>query len=262
MEDPNTTIENLALTIEYDGTRYNGFQYQPMLPTIQSELELAVAKITGQNTRIRGASRTDSQVHAQGQVVAFRTSIRHTETTWIKALNYHLPWDIKVKGARRVPMSFDARRDALCRVYRYSILNTETSSPLLYNQCAWERTPLNCEAMADASRCLIGTHDFSLLSGQLPEHIPTIRNVKRWDVWRDGNLIQIEAEANAFLPYQIRKTNAILVEIGKGSANRSLLESLVNGKKINDVKTGTLPAKGLCLLRVEYPEQDEATPIP
>ena len=238
--------------MEYVGTRYNGFQYQPEVPTIQRELERVITKITGEAIRVRGASRTDSGVHAQGQVVDFCPRVHYPQETWIRAFNYYLPWDIKVKEAHQVPLDFQARRDALGRIYRYTILNSRISSPLMYNQCAWLREPLDWETMAEASRCLVGVHDFSPLAGPLPANAKGVRHVKRWDVWREGDLVLIEAEANAFLPHQILRTNAILVEIGRGEASVSLIKDVIKGSTIQNRRTPTLPAKGLCLLRVEY----------
>ena len=114
------------LVIEYDGRRYYGFQWQPGLPTIQSELEHAIRKLTRERRRVRSAGRTDTGVHAKGQVVSFRTEADYSPETYVNALNYYLPEDIAVRAAESVSDDFDVRRDALSREYEYRILNRAT----------------------------------------------------------------------------------------------------------------------------------------
>jgi len=120
----------LALIVEYDGTGYHGFQMQAGEPTIQGEIERALKKLTGERIRIVGAGRTDAGVHARGQMVSFSCPSKLSLETVIRALNFHLPSDIAVKAGSEVDKSFSARRDALSREYRYTILNSATPSPL------------------------------------------------------------------------------------------------------------------------------------
>ena len=120
----------LALTIEYEGTHYHGFQYQVNAPSIQGELEQAIERLTGERVRVKGAGRTDAGVHAEAQVVVFDTSSDRSTQTFVNALNHYLPQDIAVKQAHIVKPDFDPRRNALKRTYRYSILNCGTPSPL------------------------------------------------------------------------------------------------------------------------------------
>ena len=124
------TATKIVLVVEYDGTRYHGFQLQANLPTIQLEIEKALWELTGERMRVGGASRTDAGVHAKGQVVSFRTGSSHSTLTFVKGLNYYLPRDIAVKEAHRVRDSFNVRRHAVSREYSYYILNSLTRSPL------------------------------------------------------------------------------------------------------------------------------------
>ena len=113
----------VALTIEYDGTAYSGFQYQKNTRTVQEEIENAIYKFSGERVRINSAGRTDAGVHAKGQVVDFLTGASYSPATWTRALNYYLPHDIKIKGSYRVDLDFHSRKDALSRTYIYTILN-------------------------------------------------------------------------------------------------------------------------------------------
>ncbi len=242
----------LALIVEYHGGNYHGFQFQPNLPTIQHELEKAVARITGREVRIRGASRTDAGVHALGQVVTFDTHTELPEETWTKALNHHLPSDIKVQQTHYAPPDFNPRRHAMARTYRYTILNRSTPSPLLHDRSAWIRSPLDVDAMQESANHLVGIHDFAPFTVTMPPDKSTVRHVKRWEVWKSGDQVLIEAEANAFMMHQILRTNGLLVEVGRGKVPASVVKkSLENGIMYANSVTG-LPARGLCLMKVEY----------
>ena len=243
----------LALIVEYHGGRYKGFQFQPDHPTIQHELEKAIASIYGREVRVRGASRTDAGVHAQGQVVTFDTASALPTDTWTKALNHHLPWDIKVRRTHQVPRDFNPRRHALARTYRYTILNRNTPSPLLSDRSAWVRSPLNVDDMRESARRLVGIHDFAPFTVTMPPGKSTVRHVKRWEVWKEGDQIYIEAEANAFMMHQILRTNGLLVEVGRGKAPVSVIKQILKDGIIDAKFSTGLPARGLCLMNVEYP---------
>lgn len=239
--------------VEYDGTRYRGFQWQADAPTIQSELERAIGRLTGKATRIRGASRTDSGAHARGQVVDFLTSALYPAETLVKALNWHLPPDIRVKEAREVPPEFNSRKDAVSRVYRYTVLNRGSPPALMRDFSHWVRAPLDLSKMRRAATHLLGTHDFSVLAAGLPPGRSGVRRVKRWEIWREGESVAIESEANGFLPHQIRRANGNLVEIGLGRMPVGALEEILNGTAEERGSGPSLPAKGLCLISVSYP---------
>ena len=239
--------------MEYQGTNYHGFQLQLNQPTIQGELERALARFTGDQTRVRGASRTDSGAHSQGQVVDFLTGPRRPTDRFPAALNYYLPEDIRVLKARDVAEEFHSRRWATSRVYRYRLLVRPEPSALLRQTHLWIREPLDTNRMADAAAALVGSHDFRVIASGHPKDRSAVRTVNRWGVVGDGNTVALECEANGFLKQQIRKANAILVEIGKGKQPIELMEqTLVGAHGIPEIPL--LPAHGLTLIEVKYPE--------
>ena len=243
----------LALKIEYQGTNYNGFQLQLNQPTIQGALEGALKRFTGESIRIRGASRTDSGAHAQGQVVDFLTTSRHPAEKFPAALNFFLADDIRVQWAAPVAEEFHSRRSALSRVYQYRILARKEPSALLRHTHLWERAPLDTQRMAEAARALTGTHDFRGISPSHPRDRSAVRMVSRWEVREEADLVLIECEANGFLKQQIRKANGILLEIGKGKQPVELMQRTLEGTDgVPDIPV--LPARGLCLMEVKYPE--------
>ena len=235
--------------VEYQGTGYAGFQLQVGQPTIQGELEKALAQFTGQPIRIRGASRTDSGTHAKGQVVDFLTSTQHPLEKFVLALNYHLPEDINVVEAHRVDDEYNSRRCALSRTYRYSILNRLAPSPLRRHSHYWIRENLDIETMAEAAQLLVGVHDFRALAAGHPQGRSAVREVMRWEIEKSEDNIVIECEATGFLKQQIRKANGILTEIGRGRFPVNKVTQALAG----DVSgTPLLPAHGLCLISVKY----------
>ena len=238
-----------ALLIEYQGTNYAGFQLQAGPPTIQGELEKALAQFTGQDTRIRGASRTDSGTHAKGQVVDFLTGTRHPLTKFAPALNFHLPEDINVLEAYKVHDNFDSRRCALSRTYQYSILNRPAPSPLRRRTHLWIRERLDVRKMAEAAKLLVGVHDFRTLAVGHPKDRSAVREVMRWEVTKVEDNIVIECEATGFLKQQIRKANGILTEIGRGKYPVERVTEALAGAVAG---TPLLPAHGLCLISVRY----------
>jgi tRNA pseudouridine38-40 synthase len=255
-------VESVAITltvlvVEYDGTNYYGSQWQSGLPTIQGEMEKALRKLTGESVRVAMAGRTDAGVHARGQVVGFRTSSVLSRDAFVNGLNYYLPRDIAVKSAHVAGESFDVRRSALSRHYHYSILNTRTRSPLREAFACRINGDLDVAAMDGACRSLIGEHDFaSFASGVGGEGKSTVRRVYRAEVAREGDLVVFDMVANAFVRHQMRSTAGCLVRIGLGRMSRDEFQSIIEAKQPG-LAGPTLPACGLCLVRVEYPHPFE-----
>ena len=256
-------LRRLALLVEYDGSDYVGFQLQATDPTIQGELEGALKSFLGANVRIRGASRTDSGAHAVGQVVDFLTDGRYSVETFVGALNYYLPRDIRVIRASEVPPGFNSRRSATSRTYEYRILNRPLPSPLLRRHYHWIREPLQLERMNRAASALLGSHDFRALAPGHPAEKSSVREVYRWELSRGTehpDTLVVTCEANGFMQRHIRRTNAVLVEIGKG---RWPVESMDEILRASPGKPGdqwlknipSLPAHGLCLMEVKYRDQ-------
>lgn len=246
-------MRKIALIIEYEGTRYHGFQIQASAPTIQSEVERALMKVTGERIRISCASRTDQGVHAKGQVGVFGTDSTLSPDTFTHALNHYLPEDIAVRDAFWVRDDFDARRNAVSREYCYRLLNSATPSPLLRRSAYFMPKPLDIEAMDDACQTLLGTHDFAPFASCLNGRKNTVRTVYGADVQREGDLVTFYIVANSFLPHQVRNTMGELAKVGLGKTDVTVFHQILQSNKPS-VAGPALPPHGLCLLRVNYPE--------
>ena len=245
----------LALTIEYDGTDYSGFQYQKNAPSVQQQLENAIQSLTGSAVRIKAAGRTDAGVHALGQVVAFDTDAPYDPETVMRALNARLPDDIAVKSATVAPDDFDPRRRASARVYRYALLASETRSPLLRRSAHRLPRMPDADAMRTAARLMVGVHDFANFGGRLADPAAsTVRRVDRVDVKTAGDIIRIEVEGSAFLPRQVRRMAGALVDVGQGRLTLQDVEMQVS-RADGAPAARALPALGLCLVSVKYEER-------
>jgi len=242
----------LALIVEYDGTRYHGFQAQVGVPTIQGAIESALTKVTGERIRIVGAGRTDAGVHARGQVISLKCVSRLSLRTLIRALNFHLSPDIAVKTGNIVEGSFNARRDAISREYRYTILNSPTPSPLQRDYAYFVPVPLDTNAMNEASQALLGKQDFAsftcLMRGKRTE-----RNVSKAEVCREGESVFFEMVADSFLQKQVRSTVGSLVRVGLGKLMVEEFKKIIQAKRPG-LAAPVAPAHGLCLMKVNYPE--------
>ncbi len=247
----------IVLVLEYDGTRYFGFQLQTDQPTIQGAVEEALEKLTGEKLRLMGASRTDTGVHARGQVVSFRTSTLYSEETFVKGLNHYLPKDIAVKGAYKVRDSFNIQRSATSREYQYFILNSATRSPLQANSAYQLSGKLDLAAMNQACQTLIGEHDFISFASSLgPQVKRTVRQVHRAEVTRDGDMVIFTIISNSFLPHQVRNTVGSLLKVGRGSLSNGEFCSIIEARQPG--LAGPLaPAGGLFLVKVNYPRTFE-----
>ena len=204
------------MLIEYDGTQYYGFQWQIGLPTIQNELEQAIRRFCGQSSRVIAASRTDTGVHAQGQVVSFWAKSTLDTMTLVRALNYYLPRDIAVKAAYRAGDDFNVRRDALSREYRYYILNSNTRSPFSRRFALFLPKILDIQAMNEACQLIQGEHDFVSFASSLEGNKSTLRNVYEAGVEKKGDFTVFRIVANSFLPHQVRSTVGLLIRLGLG----------------------------------------------
>jgi len=245
----------LALLVEYEGTRYCGFQVQPGQPTVQGELERAIACLTGERVQVRGASRTDSGVHARGQVVSFESLTSLPVATIVSGLNHYLPPDVAVWGAAEVGGEFDPRRSARQRHYQYMIVNSPQRSPR-WRRWAWlVRRPLDLGAMRVASQALLGEHDFSAFSSADLRGRSPIRTISRAEVNRCGGLVIIDMVGNSFLPHQLRHTVGALVEVGLGKRDVVNFVHLVGGGG-ERWRGQAAPAHGLCLKGVDYGEDE------
>ncbi len=242
----------LAMVVEYDGAEYGGFQRQANAPSIQEELEKAIARLTGEVTRVRGAGRTDAGVHARGQVAAFDTSAPYGPGTFVSGLNHHLPDDIAVREAYEVEDTFDPRRMAASRRYVYSMVSASVRSPLA-RRYAYQAPPgLDVEDMRGAARSFVGVHDFRRFSGPLGRPgASSVREIFEARIREPGNAVEFEVEGNAFLPHMVRRMAGALVDVGRDRLTRADVERMLDGEEIKGAAR-TLPAQGLCLVEVKY----------
>ena len=246
-------LTKIVLIVEYDGTGYHGFQLQANMPTIQGELEKALWRLTQERIRVTAASRTDTGVHAKGQTVRFRTKSSLPLQTFIKGLNYYLPQDIAVKTAYRVGESFNVRRSALSREYNYYILNSLIRSPIRRGFSYLVAGHLDIGAMSEACQALIGEHDFASFASCIGVKIKnTLRTVYRAEFQKNGELVIFNMVANSFLPHQVRNTIGTLIRVGLGKMTVDEFCSIIETKKPG-LAGPTVPARGLCLIRIDYP---------
>jgi len=243
----------MILIVEYDGTHYHGFQLQSNASTIQGEMEEAITKLTGEKLRVMAASRTDAGVHARGQVVSLRTDSSLPPRSFVSGLNYYLPNDIAVREAYRAEDSFDVRRDALSREYKYYIFNSSIRSPFSNGFAYRVSGNLDIEAMNQASQALVGEHDFASFVSCIDEEIKsTTRNVYQADMEQDGDLDIFNMVARSFLPHQVRNTMGALIQVGLGKMSIGQFHGIIEAKQPG-LAAPTAPACGLFLMRVNYP---------
>ena len=246
-------LRRLALLVEYDGTRYHGFQAQRNAESVQETLEGAIHSLTGERLRVKGAGRTDAGVHAQGQVVAFDTWAPYAPAVFTHALNHYLPDDISIKDAQEVSLDFDSRRWAVSREYRYIILNRDTPSPLSKGFVHHVRRPLDTLAMQDAARLLEGEKDFAPFCGPLSSgRVGTRRRMLKCSISRRADMVFLDMVANGFLPQQVRRTAGALLEVGLRRLGLDEFRDLAECGELG-AATRVLPANGLSLVKVSYP---------
>lgn len=218
LRESRTAMKNIKLTLEYDGTRYHGWQSQAESgqPTIQDTLQKALRKLTKSDIKTHSSGRTDAGVHAFGHVINFHTEHSLPPAAWAPALNHELPPDIRVLDSCEVSSDFHARYSALAKIYRYRVLNRR-SQTALFRDYAWHiNVPLQIDAMKQAAAILIGTHDFSAFRSAGCTAKSPIRSLRAIDIIRTGDLIDISMEADAFLQYMARNIAGTLVEVGLG----------------------------------------------
>jgi tRNA pseudouridine38-40 synthase len=245
-------IRTLKLTIEYDGTDYGGWQRQENAPTVQAELEDRLRVMTGDpGLALRGAGRTDSGVHALGQVCSFRTTSEIPAIGFLRGVNSTLPKDIGIMSAEDVPADFDARRSARGKLYRYRVLCAPTRAPQRERFVWHVRKALDPARMQAAAGALVGRHDFRAFRAADCERDNTVRTLWRVDVTPREDEIVIEVEGDAFLKNMVRVIAGTLVGAGKGDFTAEDVARIRDG--CDRTRAGmTAPPQGLCLVRVMY----------
>ncbi|NNE04803.1 MAG: tRNA pseudouridine(38-40) synthase TruA [Xanthomonadales bacterium] len=243
-----------AIGIEYNGSSFCGWQEQSNGPSVQAELERAIARVADQQVKVLGAGRTDTGVHAHCQVAHFDSGAARESRQWVLGVNTHLPESICLLWARKVSDDFHARFSAVERSYRYSILNRWVRPALDTTRLAWCRKPLDAEAMHGAAACLEGEHDFSAFRSSGCQARHAVREITRVKVSRQGDLVHIDISANGFLYHMVRNIVGTLLLVGNrekpGNWMRRVLES--RDRKQAGV---TASSDGLYFVGVRYPAE-------
>jgi len=243
-------MRTIRLTIEYEGTAYNGWQAQAGGNTIQQIVAAAIEAVTREAVKLHGSGRTDAGVHALGQVAHFQTETSIPAENLVHAVNSHLPPDIVVKAAEDAPDDFHARYSARRKTYRYTILQQPTRPALERRVVHWVDWPLDVDRMREAAAHLVGEHDFSAFESKSDKQSGA-RTVERLDVRRDGARIEIEVTATGFLYNMVRGIVGTLIEVGRGKMSPADVLRVLESRERGEAGP-TAPACGLCLVSVEY----------
>lgn len=260
----------VKLTLAYDGTNYAGWQVQPDRPTVQSVMEAAVLKLTGVPSQVLSAGRTDSGVHALGQVASFYTASNIPGPNWRPALQNHLPYDVVIRHSEIAPDNFHATFSAIRKRYRYLIHNGPVCLPFLRNYVYHMRAPLDAEAMHRAAQCLVGTHDFRSFETDWPNKATSVRTVEEitfrratvWNMWAcdpplqssseaSGEFIFMDIVADGFLYNMVRSIMGTLLHVGRGAWPAERIATVLESRD-RTVAGNTAPACGLYLVQVDY----------
>ena len=249
-----------ALTLEYDGTAYAGFQHQENADTIQAQVEQALSELFGCQMKIRAASRTDAGVHARGQVVAFNLARSFEAAKIAPAVNWHLPRDIRVVNARPVPAGFDPRTGATGKIYRYFISN-RLHPPAVGRRYVWHvPQPVDIETINRAAKVLRGTHDFAAFQSAASTVTDTVRTIRHLWALRRGETVVLTCAGDGFLHNMVRILVGTLVEAGLGQRSAADIEAILLSKDRTAAGV-TAPARGLFLERVLYRPSLDSYPV-
>ena len=246
------TTFKLALGIEYDGSRYYGWQRQNEVRSVQEKLEKALTKVANHPVVVFCAGRTDAGVHGTGQVVHFETTSQRADSAWTLGVNANLPDDIAVRWVKAVPDEFHARFSATARRYRYVIFNQRLRPAILGNGITHFYHPLDVEKMQRAGQCLIGENDFTSFRAVQCQSRTPWRNVMHLNVTRYGAYVIVDIKANAFVHHMVRNIVGSLMEIGCGNQPESWMADLLAAKD-RTLAAATAKAEGLYLVAVDYP---------
>ncbi len=249
---PEGQTHKLALGIEYDGSRYYGWQCQQEVRSVQEKLEKALLKVANHPVSVFCAGRTDAGVHGIGQVVHFETTSQRADGAWTLGVNANLPEDIAVRWVKAVPNDFHARFSATARRYRYLIYNQRLRPAILGRGVTHFYHPLDAEKMHRAGQCLLGENDFTSFRAVQCQSRTPWRNVMHLNVTRQGAFVIVDIKANAFVHYMVRNIVGSLMEIGCGNQPEEWMATLLAAKD-RTLAAATARAQGLYLVAVDYP---------
>lgn len=241
-----------AVGVEYDGGAYSGWQTLEGIPSVQAEVERALSLVAADPVKVVCAGRTDAGVHALAQVIHFDTAAVRPERGWVLGANTHLPADISLLWAREVPADFHARFSATARRYRYLLFDRRTRSGLWATRSTWSAHALDAAAMHEAAQCLVGRHDFTSFRAAECQANSPIRLVESVSVERQGALVVLEVQANAFLHHMVRNIVGTLLPVGRGERPREWVAEVLAARD-RRVAGITAPPQGLYFAGVRYP---------
>ena len=244
-------MRNIKVTIEYDGTNYHGWQIQPNAITIQAAVQDTLAKITKTQTPIVGAGRTDTGVHAAGQVANFHTRSQIPPIAFQKALNATLPRDIVIIDVEEVAPDFHARFSAVSRTYRYTILNRAYPSALLRNNTYFFPNAIDVQGADTTCQSLVGVRDFSSFQRSGSERINPICEIYECRCWREEDLVHLQIEADAFLRGMVRAIVGTVLKLRDRADCVNQLHGILDAQD-RSAAGASVPPHGLSLLSVKY----------
>jgi len=244
-------IRKIKLTVQYDGSRYSGWQIQPGKRTIQGELVEALSNLVGVRTYVHGASRTDAGVSALGQVALFEIDSPIPTENFTDAINDRLPHEIVVTSAEEAPGGFDLFGSVKSKLYRYTIYLGRYRPVLRLNQCWHISKKLDAAAMNRAAQLLVGTKDFKSFASAADRRESSVRTIFRCDVTDEDKWIYVDVEGDGFLYNMVRNIVGTLVEVGVGRWKPEKINEILETK--NRTAAGRLaPPQGLCLIWIKY----------
>lgn len=244
-------MQNLKMTIQYDGTNYHGWQVQANGRTIQGELTRVLSTLDHHHVTVYGAGRTDAGVHAEGQVANFFAEREFEVARLRDAINASLDRDIRVLNIQSARLEFNARNSATQKTYRYRIWTADVVNPFSYRYVHHYRKGLDVEEMLHGAAALIGTHDFSAFTVADSEAADHVRTVERLDISHDTNEISIDVAGNGFLRSMVRTIAGTLIDVGRGKRTAASVRETLESRKRSSAGPSA-PANGLTLVRVDY----------
>lgn len=239
------------LIVAYDGTNYCGWQVQPGKATIEGVLNETLSALLNEEIQVTGASRTDSGVHALGNVAVFDTDSRIPGEKFKYALNQRLPDDIRVQESKDVEADFHPRHCDSRKTYEYRILNRDIELPTKRLYAHYTYIKMDAGKMAEGARYFIGQHDFASFCSAGSQVKETVRTIHSLDVKTDGDMILIRITGSGFLYNMVRIIAGTLMEVGMGRRSPKEISSVITGKN-RSLAGPTAPARGLCLIKIEY----------
>jgi tRNA pseudouridine38-40 synthase len=243
-----------AIGLEYDGSEFLGWQIQRQEPTVQGCVEQGLARVADHEVRVTCSGRTDTGVHALGQVAHFDSEAERTERQWLLGANSNLPSGVSVLWIRSVDSSFHARFSAFARTYRYLVLNRWIRPALEARRMSWCREPLDAAKMHAAARVLRGEHDFTSFRASNCQARHAVREIQEITVTRSGDVVSLDVTANGFLYHMVRNIAGCLLKVGVGESEVDWVREVLDARD-RSVAAPTAPPEGLYFVGARYPAE-------